>query len=108
MNNKLNTEEVSKYVRYILSPIVEHKDVMVVEATVHSETLLISLYPAKTDIGRVTGRKGSLVKSLTAMVNAAYAKGNYQTVIEIIDPEGRTNKDRTRGNNRQPRHDSKN
>jgi predicted RNA-binding protein YlqC (UPF0109 family) len=46
---------------------------------------VVELRVAKTDIGKVIGRKGQTASALRTLIKAVSAKENKRTILEIVE-----------------------
>jgi predicted RNA-binding protein YlqC (UPF0109 family) len=72
-------------IQRIAQALVDHPEQVMVTEVEGDRTIVFELRVAKTDIGKVIGRRGRLAEAIRIIVNAASAKGKKRTVLEIIE-----------------------
>ncbi len=79
-------EIVSRVVEYISKEIVENADeieVTIVEED--SDEVVVEVRAAKSDMGRVIGRRGRVAKAIRIVAQAAADEEGLQAEVEFID-----------------------
>ena len=72
---------MGELVRYIISELVDNKDVVKVE--VDGDTVRVSV--AKDDMGKIIGKQGRTAKAIRTVVKAAGAKEGKKYSVDIIE-----------------------
>ena len=65
--------------------VVDEPDVVRVEEVERDGDLVIELYVAKDDVGKVIGRQGRIARALRTIVRAGAARSSYRILVEIVD-----------------------
>ncbi len=69
---------------YIIKNLVTNPDSVVVTQTQTEEKLLLKVKVEKSDMGRVIGKEGRIIRSIREIINA-YAQKNHEKVSIDID-----------------------
>ena len=56
-----------------------------VEETENADGVLLRLYVAKEDVGKVIGKQGRIARALRTVVKASAVKDGKQATVEIVD-----------------------
>jgi hypothetical protein len=72
-------------VQVISEALVDYPDEVSVKEIEGGQTCVLELKVAKQDLGKVIGKGGRTAQSLRTILNAASAKMNKRTVLEIIE-----------------------
>ena len=81
MSNTIDQE----FVQYIVNALVSQPDQVRVDRTVDERGVLLTLYVAEADLGRVIGRKGSTAQSLRVLLRALGSKNEAHYNLRIVD-----------------------
>jgi predicted RNA-binding protein YlqC (UPF0109 family) len=65
--------------------LVDDPDAVRVEREEQADVVVLRLYVAKDDVGKVIGRQGRIARALRQLVRAAAGRGRKRVVLEIID-----------------------
>ncbi len=76
---------MKELVENIARALVDDPDSVTVTEVTGSHTLILELRVAKTDIGKVIGKKGRTANALRTIVSAVSAKKKIHAVLEIED-----------------------
>jgi predicted RNA-binding protein YlqC (UPF0109 family) len=74
---------MKELISYIISELVEKKD----EVEITEDDLHIKITLAKSDMGKVIGRHGKIIKAVRSIVKAAGQKDNKKYVVDVIERE---------------------
>ena len=69
---------------YIVKNLVENKDVVTIEEIKNEEKLVLKLHVAKSDMGRIIGKEGRIIKSIREIIYA-YAMKNHEKVMVDVE-----------------------
>jgi predicted RNA-binding protein YlqC (UPF0109 family) len=75
----------AELVEYLARRLVDEPDEVRVEEVEREGDLVIELYVAKDDVGKVIGRQGRLARALRTVVRASAAHRNGRTLLEIVE-----------------------
>ena len=75
----------AELVAYLARQLVDEPDAVRVEELERDDALVLRLYVAKEDLGKVIGRGGRIVQALRALVRASGARSNRRILLEIAD-----------------------
>jgi uncharacterized protein len=76
---------VSEIVDYLARRLVDDPDAVRVEEVEREGALVIQLYVAQDDIGKVIGRQGRLARALRTIVRASAAQRDRRVLLEIVE-----------------------
>ena len=81
-----NGEIVEKVVRYIASEIVDDAESVEVEVMPDGEeAVLVEVRTAKSDMGRVIGRRGRVARAIRTVARAAGDEEGLDVQVEFLD-----------------------
>lgn len=70
-------------VEYIIKCLVENKEEVHVTEKTQDDATVISIKVATTDMGRIIGKEGRIIKSVRELVRAYSAKEKVKVLVEI-------------------------
>lgn len=70
-------------ITYIINCLVDSKDEVVVTERQEQDTTIITIKVASTDMGRIIGKEGRIIKSIRELVRAYSAKEKTKVQVEI-------------------------
>lgn len=76
---------MKEVIETIARALVDEPDSVSVTEVRGANTLILELKVAKTDIGKVIGKKGRTADALRIILSAVSAKEKTRTVLEIVD-----------------------
>lgn len=76
---------MKEIIRTIVQALVDEPDNVSVTEIIGDHTLILELKVAKTDLGKVIGKKGRTADALRTILSAVSAKEKKRTVLEIVD-----------------------
>ena len=65
--------------------LVDEPDAVRVESSEEDGTLVLRLYVAPDDVGKVIGRQGRIARALRQIVRAAGGRERRRVLLEIVD-----------------------
>jgi predicted RNA-binding protein YlqC (UPF0109 family) len=65
--------------------LVDEPDAVRVEREERDDAVVLRLYVAKDDVGKVIGRQGRIARALRQVVRAAAGRQRKRVVLEIVD-----------------------
>jgi len=65
--------------------LVDEPDAVRVESSEEDGTLVLRLYVAPDDVGKVIGRQGRIARALRTVVRASAGRGDRRVQLEIMD-----------------------
>jgi predicted RNA-binding protein YlqC (UPF0109 family) len=72
-------------VEYLARRLVDDPDAVRVEESEREGAVVLTLYVAQDDIGKVIGRQGRVARALRAVVRAGAARQRQRVLLEIAD-----------------------
>ena len=75
----------AELVEYLARRLVDEPDEVRVEEVERDGDLVIELYVAKDDVGKVIGRQGRIARALRTVVRASAARRSGRTLLEIME-----------------------
>ena len=76
---------MSELLVYLARRLVDDPDAVRVEEEERDDTIVLRLYVAKEDVGKVIGRQGRIARALRALVRAGGARQRRRLILEIAD-----------------------
>ena len=76
---------MKELVEVIAKSLVDHPDEVVVTERESDRTLIVELTVAKSDMGKVIGKKGRIAKAIRSVVKASAIRENQRVVVEIAE-----------------------
>jgi hypothetical protein len=76
---------VKELLEFLARSLVEHPEQVRVEETESSDGVLLRLFVAKEDVGKVIGKQGRIARALRTVVKASAVKDGKQASVEIVD-----------------------
>ena len=77
-----------QFIEYIVKSLVSQPDQVRVERRIDERGVLLELYVAPDDLGRVIGRNGGTAKSVRTLLRALGVKNDARYNLKIIDTNG--------------------
>ena len=75
---------MKELVEVIAKSLVDNPDEVVVNETETDKGIVVELYVAQSDMGKVTGKQGRIAKAIRAVVKAASSSEDKKVVVEIL------------------------
>ncbi len=76
---------LKELVEYIVKALVDEPDKVSVTEVQGEQAIILELKVAQSDIGKVIGKQGRIVKAIRLLLGAAGAKVKKRIVLEIIE-----------------------
>jgi len=76
---------LAELLEYLARQLVDEPDSVRVEQVEQEDELILRLYVADDDRGKVIGRQGRIARALRAVVRASAAKERRRVRLEIVD-----------------------
>lgn len=88
-------------IRLLVQALVDAPEQVSVDKVQGDHTTVFELRVAKSDLGKIIGKKGRNADAIRTIVNAVSAKERKRTLIEIIDDTEMTTTDNVQDQTRQ-------
>jgi len=90
MNNKeildLTAEEISEVIKFIVFHLVDDRDaVKIEEVEEEAGRILLRLFVAPEDMGKVIGKQGKIARAIRTVTKALGARSGKKVMLEIGD-----------------------
>ncbi len=72
-------------IAYIVRALVDQPDEVAVSEIEGGQTVILELRVAKSDFGKVIGKRGRTAQAMRAILSAASGKAKKRYVLEIIE-----------------------
>ena len=79
-----STPDTEALVRYLVTSLVDVPDAVVVETKESDETLTFEITLDPTDVGKVIGRQGRIIKAIRTLARAAGSTANRHVEVEVL------------------------
>jgi predicted RNA-binding protein YlqC (UPF0109 family) len=76
---------LAELLEVIARRLVDDPDAVRVEREQRDDVVVLRLFVAKEDIGKVIGRQGRIARALRQLVRAAAGRRRERVVLEIVD-----------------------
>jgi predicted RNA-binding protein YlqC (UPF0109 family) len=76
---------IKELILYIVQAIVDNPDEVSVSVIEGAQTDVLELKVAKSDLGKVIGKKGRNVQAIRTILNAVSGKVKKRVVLELIE-----------------------
>jgi predicted RNA-binding protein YlqC (UPF0109 family) len=76
---------MAELLEYLARQLVDEPDAVRVEEVDEDDELVLRLYVAEPDRGKVIGRQGRIARALRAVVRASAARERRRVRLEIVD-----------------------
>lgn len=80
-----NATEISDLITGIARALVDSPDNVSVEAISDSDSTILRLQVAQSDVGKIIGKQGRTARSLRTILSAASMKVHHRYSLDIID-----------------------
>ncbi len=77
--------DMKELVQYIVQAIVDYPDEVSISAIEGGQTTVLELRVAKSDLGKVIGKKGRNVQAIRMILSAVSAKLRTRVILELIE-----------------------
>ncbi len=77
--------DMKELVQYIVQAIVDYPDEVSISAIEGGQTTVLELRVAKSDLGKVIGKKGRNVQAIRTILSAVSAKLRTRVILELIE-----------------------
>ena len=75
---------MKELVEVIAKALVDHPEEVSVNEKNEGRTIVLELYVAEGDMGKVIGKQGRIAKAIRSVVKAAAAKEDKKVVVDIM------------------------
>lgn len=75
---------MDELVEYLARGLVDRPDEVRVVRSERDGSVVLELYVAPEDVGKVIGRQGRVARALRTIVRASGARSNERTLLEIV------------------------
>ena len=79
--------DFKELVTFIVKSLVDVPDEVDVHETVGESVVILEIFVAKEDIGKVIGREGRIANAIRTIVKASAAKTSKKVTVEILSRE---------------------
>ena len=77
--------DIKELVQYIVQSIVDNPDEVSVSVIESAQTNILELKVAKSDLGKVIGKKGRNVQAIRTILNSVSGKAKKHVILELIE-----------------------
>lgn len=75
------------YAQSVVSALIKDPSQLTIERTVDEKGVLLSFKVAKTDMGRLIGKKGGTIQAVRTVVQAFGASADMHVSIKVLEPD---------------------
>ena len=76
---------MKEFVAYIVKNLVDHPDSVKINEIGGTQTLIIELSVAKSDIGKIIGKRGKTINSIRTLLMSVASRNNIRVTLEILE-----------------------
>jgi len=76
---------VAELLEYLARQLVDEPDAVRVETGEEDDAIVLRLYVAEDDVGKVIGRQGRIARALRTVVRASAGRERRRVLLEIVD-----------------------
>ena len=76
---------IKELILYIAQAIVDNPDEVTVSVIESAQTNILELKVAKSDLGKVIGKKGRNIQAIRTILNSVSGKVKKRVVLELIE-----------------------
>ena len=76
---------MTEIVEYLAKRLVDEPDAVRVEEVKRDGAVVIQLFVAPDDVGKVIGRQGRIARALRTIVRASAARRDHRVLLEIVE-----------------------
>ena len=76
---------MKELIKHIVQALVDHPEQVAISEVEGKQITVLEVKVAKEDLGKVIGKQGRNAKAIRTILNAASAKANKRTIMEIIE-----------------------
>ena len=76
---------MAELLEWIAKQLVDDPDAVRVEEVEHEDAIVLALYVAPEDRGKVIGRQGRIARALRTIVRASAARSRQRVVLDIVE-----------------------
>lgn len=77
---------MAELLAFLARQLVDDPEAVRVEEAERDGAVVLQLYVAKDDVGKVIGRQGRIARALRAIVRASGARSHHRVLLEIVEP----------------------
>ena len=76
---------LKKRIKHIIQALVDRPELINISEVEGKQVTELEIKVAKEDLGKIIGKQGRNAKAIRTVLNAASAKANKRTIMEIIE-----------------------
>ena len=76
---------MAELLEYLARQLVDEPDAVRVERVDEADAVVLRLYVAQDDLGKVIGKQGRIARALRTIVRAGSAREHRRVQLEIVD-----------------------
>jgi len=76
---------LKELIKHIIQALVDHPEQIVISEVEGKQVTVLEIKAAKEDLGQIIGKQGRNAKAIRTILNAASAKAQKRTIMEIIE-----------------------
>ena len=76
---------MAEIVEYLARRLVDEPDAVRVEQVDREDAIVLQLWVAPDDVGKVIGRQGRIARALRTVVRASAARNDLRVMLEIME-----------------------
>jgi predicted RNA-binding protein YlqC (UPF0109 family) len=76
---------LAELLEYLARQLVDEPEAVRVETVEEDDAVVLRLYVAQDDVGKVIGRQGRLARALRGIVRAGASRPHQRVLLEIVE-----------------------
>ncbi len=69
----------------MIEALVDQPEAVIVKEVAGAKTSVLEVSVAKSDLGKIIGKKGRTANAIRTIINAAASKNKIRTMVEILE-----------------------
>lgn len=82
---------MKEFVAYIIKNLVDHPEEVRINEIGGTQTLIIEVSVAKSDIGKIIGKKGKTINAIRILLMSVASRNGIRVTLEILEDGQRVN-----------------
>lgn len=76
---------MKEFIEYIIKNLVDFPEQVYIKELIGDQSIILELHLNKLDIGKIIGKKGSMISALRTLCYAMAAKNDMRIILEIVE-----------------------
>lgn len=76
---------MKEFVEYIIKNLVDNPEQVLINEVEGTHTLILELSVAKSDIGKIIGKKGKTINAIRTLLMSVASRNSMRVALEILE-----------------------